>query len=66
MRTDRRRFIAGGAALVVAGTTAGSVEAQGAYPNRPIRLVVPYPPGGGTDYFARLAGAAMRRSSGSR
>ncbi|MBA2547550.1 MAG: tripartite tricarboxylate transporter substrate binding protein, partial [Burkholderiaceae bacterium] len=26
------------------------------YPNKPIRLIVPYPPGGGNDTFARLIG----------
>jgi tripartite-type tricarboxylate transporter receptor subunit TctC len=57
MRTDRRAFLAGAAALALAGAT--SATAQSAYPNRPVRLVVPYPPGGGTDYFARLVGAAM-------
>jgi len=29
------------------------------YPARPIHLVVPYPAGGGTDFFARLVGAKM-------
>jgi tripartite-type tricarboxylate transporter receptor subunit TctC len=29
------------------------------YPSKPIRLIVPYPPGGGTDFFARLVGAKM-------
>ncbi len=57
MRTDRRQFLAGVAALALAGST--SATAQSAYPNRPVRLVVPYPPGGGTDYFARLVGTAM-------
>ena len=30
-----------------------------AYPSRPIHLIVPYPAGGGTDFFARLVGAKM-------
>jgi tripartite-type tricarboxylate transporter receptor subunit TctC len=62
MRTNRRRFISGALALGVAGAT--SVRAQSGYPNRPVRLIVPYPPGGGTDYFARLVGTAMAQPLG--
>src|SRR3989442_8716503 len=45
--------------LLVAGT---AVAAD--YPSRPIRLVVPYPPGGGTDTVARPLGQKLNESLG--
>ena len=33
---------------------AGPALAQGAWPNRPVRMVIPYPPGGPTDILGRI------------
>jgi tripartite-type tricarboxylate transporter receptor subunit TctC len=38
--------------------------AQGTWPSKPIRFVVPYPAGGGTDYVARLIGERLSKSVG--
>jgi tripartite-type tricarboxylate transporter receptor subunit TctC len=34
------------------------------YPNRPIRLIVPYPPGAGTDFTGRAVGAIFAKALG--
>lgn len=42
----------------------GRVEAQASYPNKPIRFVIPYPPGGGTDLIGRMVGAHLSDALG--
>jgi tripartite-type tricarboxylate transporter receptor subunit TctC len=62
MKTSRRSLVVGGLALATLPWAGGF--AQSPYPNRPIRMIVPYPPGGGTDFFARLVSGAMSQSLG--
>ncbi|MGJ7036949.1 tripartite-type tricarboxylate transporter receptor subunit TctC [Shinella sp. BE166] len=41
-----------------------AVQAQETYPNQAIRFVVPFPPGGGADTLARIAGEAAGKQLG--
>jgi tripartite-type tricarboxylate transporter receptor subunit TctC len=44
---------------------APAMAAQGnAYPNKPIRLIVPFPPGGGTDLVSRIMQPALSADLG--
>ena len=44
--------------LVMLAVSCAPVGAQ-TYPNRPVRMISPYPPGGGTDAVARIVAQAL-------
>ena len=41
-----------------------AAQAQAAYPDKPIKFVVPYPPGGGTDVVARIVQQRLQAALG--
>jgi len=63
-RSDRRSFLRGsGAIALLAAVFSRSVRAQ-AWPARPVRIIVSFPPGGLTDLYARAYGETLARSIG--
>jgi tripartite-type tricarboxylate transporter receptor subunit TctC len=59
----RRNLIAASLALMVPPQRAPRAQAT-AFPTRPVRMLVPFPPGGTTDIQARLVAAHMERTLG--
>ena len=55
--SQRRRLVA----ALLSALAAPAVRAQ-SYPSRPLRIVVPFPPGGSTDLLARRIGEALTKS----
>jgi len=55
---NRRRLMELTAAFAASSAVAHNVQAQ-AYPNRTIRLIAPFPAGGGTDSAARIIAARL-------
>lgn len=52
-------FAATAVVLLVQGPDAAAAQPSGAFPTKPVRLIVPYPPGGGNDAIARIIGAQL-------
>ncbi len=61
MSLARRTLLQGTAALAALPMLA---RAQAAWPARPVRIVVPFPPGGTTDFVARLVGTELAKALG--
>jgi tripartite-type tricarboxylate transporter receptor subunit TctC len=51
-------------AVLCGGWNALASAQSGAYPNRPVRIVMPFPPGGPTDILGRLIAARLTESFG--
>lgn len=61
-RTIGRRTVMGGLAGAIAAPAIG--QAQGTYPNKPVRYINPFPAGGATDTLSRIFCAKMTELTG--
>lgn len=61
---NKRSLIHAALALAFAASLAPSFAQPAPYPNKPIRFIVPFTAGSGTDIIARTVGDAMSRSMG--
>src|SRR5687767_3802264 len=61
------RTITAAAALALSALAAAQTTSTGsgqAFPTKPVRIIVPFPPGGGTDVVSRLLGQKLGEAWG--
>jgi tripartite-type tricarboxylate transporter receptor subunit TctC len=63
MTLSKREFLGQTAALALATTLPAAAQAQ-TFPSKPIRLIVPRAPGGGTDILSRLLAPGLQKRLG--
>jgi tripartite-type tricarboxylate transporter receptor subunit TctC len=62
--STRRQALAAGGALTLAGLLPATARAQADWPSKPVRLVVPFPAGGGADMGARVVSVHLGNAFG--
>ena len=60
----RRDMFLAAMGFALAGSALPAAQAQGNWPDRPIRLVVPFPPAGGTDVISHEIAAKLGTAAG--
>ncbi len=64
MRHTPRRTALIALTLATLGLSTGLAQAQGAWPNKPVKIVVPFTPGGTTDILARAVAPDLSKAFG--
>ncbi|MCD0503783.1 Bug family tripartite tricarboxylate transporter substrate binding protein [Bordetella petrii] len=60
----RRRFLRNSALAAIAYSVAGRAGAQAEYPTQPVRLIVPFSPGGAVDIYSRIISPELSKRLG--
>jgi len=64
MPKRRPAVLAVAVALIAPSSFVPTSFAQDGYPSRPIRMIVPFPPGGSTDVLGRIVAEELRAAFG--
>lgn len=64
LTSGRRACLAAAVAGCVIASLGSTAHAQGAYPNKPIKILVPYSPGTGSDVLARTVAQSITEKTG--
>ena len=60
----KRRFFLAAAGASAAALASGRAMAQAAYPSQPIKIIVPFAPGGGSDFIGRFIADKLTKPLG--